>query len=68
MYLLFDGMRPFPPSVQKRYLRPNEGHVRKLVKFVHNVVDDVLCLPFEVLLEGLQPSRVIVRMRYHNYL
>lgn len=33
-----------------------------------DVVDDALRLPLEVLLEGLQPSGVVVRVRYHNNL
>lgn len=67
-YLLFDGVRAFPPRVEEGYLRPYESHVRVLIQLLYNVVDDVFRFPLEVLLKGLQPPGVIVGVRHDDHL
>lgn len=37
-YFLLYRVRSFPPSIEKRYLTPDKGHVGILIKLLNNVV------------------------------
>jgi hypothetical protein len=59
---------PFPPERQKRYFRPNERHILQGWQFVDHVIQNITRLRMVVAFKRFQPARIIVRMRYNNYL
>ena len=57
-----------PPQVQVRDLGPDEAPALVLGHLAHHVVQDAARLLGVVLLERLDPARIVVRVRHHKHL